>query len=149
MKKLLLALLISYSLTSYSQGFNGNQMEIIKTINIAYAEGLQNEGDSSKIDAGFHPDFYLLGKGDEKALRKLAIADWRARQLKNKAIGKLPRKSENKVSLKYSFIDITGDVAVARVDYYEGVKKTYIDYISLYRYESGWRIISKIYQKMD
>lgn len=66
MKKLLLALLISYSITSYSQGFNGNQMEIIKTINIAYAEGLQNEGDSSKIDAGFHPDFYLLGKESSK-----------------------------------------------------------------------------------
>lgn len=131
-----------------AQEWNKTQSDIIQTINTAYAEGLQNEGDSLKIDFGFHPDFYLLGKGDSSSLRKLSITDWRQRQIANQSKGKLPRPIDQTVSLTYDFIDITGDVAVAKVNYFEGKTQTYVDYISLYRYDSGWKIISKIYHKL-
>ncbi|MBD99650.1 MAG: hypothetical protein CMO34_07380 [Verrucomicrobia bacterium] len=50
--------------------------------------------------------------------------------------------------MEVEFIDITGDVAVARINYFEGESRTYVDYISLYRYGSSWKIVSKIYQDM-
>lgn len=148
MKKTLFPLLFLFTFSLSAQEWNKQQKDIINTINTAYAEGLQNEGDSLKIDQGFHPDFYLLGKGDSLALRKYAITDWRNRQIKNKASGKLPRPADREVSLIYDFIDITGDVAVAKVNYFEGELQTYVDYISLYHYGNGWKIISKIYQKL-
>ena len=46
-------------------------------------------------------------------------------------------------------IDISKDVAVTRLDYLEGGQKTYVDYISLYKYETGWKIVSKIYHKIQ
>jgi len=132
----------------FAQEFNSEQKAIADIIQTAYVEGLQNEGDSAKIDQGFHPDFKLLGKGNENALRQYAIEPWRSRQIKAKANGKLPRKEENKVSITFEFIDITADVAVAKLNYLEGGIQTYVDYITLYKYDGGWKMISKAFHKI-
>lgn len=151
MKNLILLITLGFLLIpsfTFGQNEEADKKAIENVIQSAYVEGLQNEGDSVKIDAGFHPEFRLLGIGDEKELRKYDLKDWRARQIQNRKANKLPRPQEHLVSFKTVFIDITGDVAVAKIDYLEGNQRTYVDYISLYRYDSGWRIVSKIYQDM-
>lgn len=131
-----------------AQDFNSAQKAIANLIQLSYAEGLQNEGDFQKIEDGFHPQFVMISKGSADSLDFLKLERWKEVKKESKAEGKLPRQAANKVTLSFDFIDISGDVAVAKVKYYEGEELTYLDYISLYRYESEWKIISKIYQKL-
>jgi hypothetical protein len=151
---LLLSLLLCFSSCESSNKPNQNnesksvnqQKEAIKnTIITSYVDGLQNEGDSIKIDQGFHPEFVLLGKKDDGTLRVLPISKWREAQMKKASAGKLPRLDSTKVSVEFVFVDISEDVAVAKLNYFEGKIHTYTDYITLYNYPSGWKMISKVY----
>lgn len=148
MKYLSLLFFSLWLTTSCVQELNADQKAIAELIQMAYAEGLQNEGDMEKIDRGFHPDFSMISKGTVKELDLLSLKRWKEYKAESLNNGKLPRKATERVSLSFDFIDISGDVAVAKVNYFEGETQTYLDYISLYRYETGWKIISKIYHKL-
>jgi len=36
---------------------------------------------------------------------------------------------------------------MAKIDFYVGDKLTYVDYISLYKFEEGWKMVNKIFYK--
>ena len=117
-------------------------------IQSAYVDGLQNEGDLSKIEAGFHPDFYLLGIDKGEGLWRYGIKEWTEKQLEKKANGELPLKGDKRISVKFKHVDITGNAASVKLDYYVGENHVYIDYLSLYKFDSGWKIVSKIFYKL-
>lgn len=125
------------------------QITIQNTLKTAYAEGLQNEGDSLKIDAHFHPQFTMIARKPSDSLRFVKLRGWRAAKIKARAEGKLPLVGRHKVSIKFQSIDIAQDVAVAKVDYYEGERLSYIDFISLYKIKGEWKIISKVFTKIE
>ncbi len=149
MKKAILvlaAILLSAILFSVND-VDKDKEAIKKVIQTAYVEGLQNEGDVKKIDAGIHPRFNLLGVGENNKMWNLPIDDWKKRVVKNKEEGKLPKTGNDKVSIKFLSVDITGTAAVAKIEFYIGEKLTYVDYISLYKFEDGWKMVNKIYYK--
>ena len=47
-------------------------------------------------------------------------------------------------TVKFLFVDIAGNVAIAKIEFYEGKDLNYIDYLSLMKFEDAWRIVSKI-----
>ena len=59
----------------------------------------------------------------------------------------LPKKEENKVSVKFLLVDVTGNAAVAKFEFYVGQKLTFVDYQFLYKFQENWKIVSKIYYK--
>ncbi len=123
--------------------------EAIKNvIQTAYVDGLQNEGNAEKIDFGFHKDFRLQGVGKNGKMWVMSIEDWKQSALKSKKEGKLPRKKSDLYSVKFLDIDIEGNAAVAKLECYSGNVKTYIDYISLYKFNDGWKMVNKIYYKV-
>jgi len=136
------------ALFSFSQNIEEEKEYIKQVIQTSYVEGLQNEGDAKKIDTGFHPDFKLLGidKGDN--MWKYPIIQWKEKQIKKRKAGELPLPKDKAVSVKFKSIDITGTAAVAKLEFYIGSKLTYVDYISLYKFESGWKMVSKIFYKI-
>ncbi|NPD46806.1 MULTISPECIES: nuclear transport factor 2 family protein [unclassified Lentimicrobium] len=146
MKKLFIAFCLFLSIGIFAQSVEKEQEAIKDIIQTAYVEGLQNEGNIRKIDAGIHPEFNLLGidKGDE--MWKLSISEWKDKTVKRLDAGELPRK-ENLISIKFLDIDVTGTAAVVKIEFYVGEKLTYVDYISLYKFESGWKMVNKIYYK--
>jgi len=119
------------------------------TIQSAYVDGLQNEGDMTKIDKGFHPDFNLLGIGKDNSMWKLPISQWKEKVAENVKKGKMPRTGDDKVTIKFLNVDVTGTAAVAKIEFYIGKKLTYIDYISLYKFGEGWKIVNKIFYKLE
>lgn len=123
------------------------QSAIKMVVQSAYVEGLQNEGDAAKIDAGFHPGFNLIGiaKGDQ--IWKLPIYTWKERTLLDVESGKKPKTGDDMVTVNFLSVDVTGTAAVVKLEFLVGGKKTYVDYLSLYKFESGWKIVSKIYYK--
>ena len=124
-------------------------VEAIKTtIQSAYIDGLTNEGDADKIDKGFHPDFNLIGIGEGGSMWKYPIKQWKADVLKRVEEGKLPKTGDNKVSVKFLDVDITGTAAVAKIEYYVGTVLKYIDYLALYKFGEDWKIVNKIFYKI-
>jgi len=148
MKKIvLLTVLILAAVAVMAQ--TEDQDAIKKVIQTAYVEGLQNEGDMEKIDFGFHPGFRLLGIGQGTEMWELPIYTWKEKAAKELAEGKKPRKAEEAVSIKFLSVDVTGTAAVAKIEFYVGEKLTYVDYLSLYKFQEDWKIVSKIFYKFD
>lgn len=121
--------------------------EIKKIIQSAYVEGLQNEGDMEKIDAGIHPGFNLIGIGEAGKMWSLPIEDWKKKTLKKKEKGEYPKTGDKKVSVKFLMVDVTGSAGIAKIEFYVGETLKYVDYISLYKFPEGWKMVNKIYYK--
>lgn len=51
-------------------------------------------------------------------------------------------------SIKFKSIDATGTSAMAKIEFYIGNKLTYVDYISVYKFKDGWKIVDKIFYKL-
>jgi hypothetical protein len=144
-------LIFGFSMGMWAQidGDLKKEQEAIKNIiQTAYVEGLQNEGDFEKIDKGFHPSFNLLGIDNGDIIRVLPIYSWKERIKQDKAAGKFPKPEANKVTIKFLSVDVTGTAAVAKFEFYVGGKLTFIDYLSLLKFESGWKIVSKVFYKI-
>jgi len=153
MTKLFLSALIifAFSFSTFAQNnadVKKDQEAIKKVIQSAYVEGLQNEGNLEKIDKGFHPGFNLIGIGQGAQSWKLPIYNWKESTKKKLSEGKLPKKDKDKmVTVKFLSVDVTGTAAVAKLEFYIGKKLTYVDYLSLYKFENDWKIVSKIFYK--
>lgn len=144
----LLVIMIGISILSFSQNIEEEKENIKKVIQTAYVEGLQNEGDADKIESGIHPDFNLLGIDRGNTMWKYSITDWKAKSVQKRKDGELPLTGDKKVSIKFKHIDVTGNAAMVKIEFYIGTKLTFVDYISLYKFESGWKMVSKIYYKV-
>ncbi len=111
-------------------------------IQSAYVDGLQNLGDLEKTKAGFHPDFVLLGLRDG-TLTRLPIAEWIASAGKRKADGVKPPLTV----CKFLAIDVTGSAASVKLELHQNDKRIFTDYLSLYKFPDGWKIVGKIYHR--
>jgi hypothetical protein len=117
-----------------------DEAAIKQLVQQAYVDGLLNLGDLERTRAGFHPDFVLLGLRNGQ-LTRFPIADWIASAEKQKAAGqKPPLTTIRKIS-----VDITGTAAAVRLELDRAGKLVYTDYLSLYKFADGWKIVGKIY----
>ncbi|MBR8538038.1 nuclear transport factor 2 family protein [Carboxylicivirga sediminis] len=150
MRKLqFVVLLMCFVLSASAQSDEAEVKAIKEVIQSAYVEGIQNEGDIEKIDAGIHPDFNLLGIGENGTIWKLPIAEWKEKVIERKKNGQLPRDKDNLISVKFLSVDVTGTAAVAKFEFYVGKELKYVDYLSLYKFEEGWKLVSKIFYKFE
>ena len=118
---------------------------ILKTIEKAYVQGIQNVKEIANIKKGFHPGFNLLGVDQNNHLTQFPIYTWYDVVKAREAAGEKP---EVETTAKYPLVDITGFAAVVKVELYKGDKMIFTDYLSLYKFEEGWRIVAKIYHRM-
>ncbi|PLW95344.1 MAG: hypothetical protein C0593_14320 [Marinilabiliales bacterium] len=147
MKKLLLSIiLIIATVATIAQ--ESDKEAIKQVIQTAYVEGIQNEGNIEKIDSGIHPEFRLVGIGEGDEMWILPIREWKESVKKKVKEGKLPRTGQDKVSVDFIDIDITGRAAMVKLNFYLGKQLRFIDYIGLYKFESGWMMVSKTYEEM-
>lgn len=146
----LISLLFGFSGVNLAQDVsNEAEKEAIKNaIQIGYVEGLQNEGNAEKIDAYFHPGFNLLGIAERDNMWQLPIYNWKANALNDVKTGKKPKTGDEIVTVNFLDVDVTGTAAVVKLEFLVGGVKKYVDYISLYKFESGWKIVNKIFYKI-
>jgi hypothetical protein len=117
---------------------------ITRVITAAYIDGLQNKGPVSDIEAGFHPGFELLGMRNDE-LTKWPIYSWIQYHENKLKEDPAPPAAGDRVTGKFPMIDVTGNAAVAKVELYKGGDLIFTDYLSLYKFEEGWKIVNKIY----
>lgn len=134
--------LLMLSVMAFSQ--ETDKKEIKEVIQSAYVDGIQNLGDIEDIENGFHPGFDLLIFRDNM-VNDLPIYNWIEYVKLRKAKNPEGVTEEEMVSCEYDMIDITGTAAVAKIKLFKGGKHIYTDYLSLYKFKEGWKIVSKIY----
>ena len=146
MKKTPTAIGLALLLAGYGNGAaQSTDEEAIRTvIQEAYIDGLENLKDLDKTRAGFHPKFVLLTLRDGE-MTGLPIAEWIASAEKRKAEGQEPRGTV----ARFPSIDITTSAAVARVELYRDSEFIFTDYLSLYKFDDGWKIVGKIFYQHD
>lgn len=134
-------LLVSAGLFSAAQA--GDEEAAVKeTIINAYVKGIHIDRDIPAIRKGFHPAFTMfIRKGEE--VKTLSIDDWVTSIEKSKE--KNPGPPPYKVTSDFPMVSVSGDAAVAKVMIYRDEKLIYSDYMSLYKFEDGWKIVGKIY----
>lgn len=116
---------------------------IQQVIESAYVKGIHIDGDPEAIRQGFHPEFTMFINRDNK-ITKVKIEDWIQRIIEGKK--KNPNPAPKNVTSKFSLVDYTGNAAVARIELYKDGKHNFTDYMALYKFSDGWKIVAKIFQ---
>jgi hypothetical protein len=140
MKKSVL-LLVSIFFTVAAPAQTSDEEIIKAVIQTSYINGIQNGGSADDIRQGFHPLFTMLRLVDNE-VKPLPIEEWISNIEKNKAKNEpaLP-KAEG----KFINVDITGTAAFVKLDLFRNNKRTFTDYLVLYKFSEGWKIVSKTY----
>jgi len=145
MNKIALVLSLAFLIPAGLFAGGDEEKEAIKNvITSAYVNGLQNKGPVKDIEAGFHPGFNLLGMRNNE-LTKWPIYSWVQYHENKLKEDPTPPTAEEIVTSKFPMIDITGNAAVVKVELFKGGNQIFTDYLSLYKFEEGWKIVSKIY----
>jgi hypothetical protein len=121
---------------------NQTHAEIKAVIEDAYIQGIHSEQDEALIRGGFQEDFRMLVLADN-ALDPVDIDAWLERIEGMKRDN--PELWSAEVSHHFKLIDVAGYAAVAILDVYRGEIHFSTDYMLLYKFEEGWRIVSKIF----
>jgi hypothetical protein len=111
--------------------------DVIKS---AYVDGIFNEGNVNKIRAGWYPtcDICIFSVASDTCT-------------KSKAFRFIPMFENNPVGLtpgttcKIPLVHITGYAAIAVVEIFHGEKQIYTDYMNLYKFSDGWKIVTKTF----
>jgi len=139
MRKLfLLALLFSAFMAGAQRS---DETAIRQVITESYIEGIQNGGSPEQIRKGFHPSFEML-RLMENDVKPYPIEEWIEALEKRKAES---TTAQPKAEGKFINIDVTGTAAVVKLELYRAGKKTFTDYLVLYKFNEGWKIVSKTF----
>jgi hypothetical protein len=141
MKTAFTILFLAFCSVAFSQGTD--EAAIKQVVTSAYIEGIQNRGNVEDIRKGFHPSFTMLRMTNNE-IKPLPIEEWITNIEKAKAGNEpAPAKAEG----KFVSVDITGTAAVVKLDLFRDGKRTFTDYLVLYKFTEGWRIVSKTYYR--
>lgn len=119
--------------------------EIKEVVLNGYVHGAFNELNPEAMSKTFHEDFAIFSTKGE-ALDRYEIKDWVAGTKKRKASEKFDA-SKNKWDHNFAVVDATGGSAIVKVELSKDGKHIYTDYLSLLKFDTGWRIVAKVYHK--
>jgi hypothetical protein len=136
---LAMVLLATWSLTAYADDTD----DVKALVEASYVHGAFNELNPEAMAKGFHPDFAIYSpKGEE--IGKYPIADWVQGTAKRKDSADFDA-AKNKWDHRFVSVDVTGKAAAVKIELSKDGKLVYTDYLSLLKFDSGWRIVAKVY----
>lgn len=112
----------------------------------SYINGAFNKLDAESMAKGFHEDFAIYSAKGE-AISKYPIAEWVENVKKRRADNYDPKDEKNVWEHKFTSVDVTGGAAYVKVELRNKGEHVYTDYLSLLKFESGWKIVAKVYHK--
>ena len=112
------------------------------TIERAYIDGIHRKPDLDVVLSGFHPEFRMLVPQDGRLEEVSPEAFVNLATSKREAH---PEAFADPIEHAIPLVEITGDVAIARVDLFRSGRLLYTDYLSLYRSNGRWQIVAKVF----
>lgn len=143
MRRLFVFAMFAFFINSAFAAVDTEEKEaVLKTVEDAYAIGIHIDRNPQAIRKGFHQEFVMFINGDE-GVRKVTRDEWIARiEEGNK---KNPDRPKPDVKYDLELLDMAKDAAVVKVDLHRDGKHVFTDYMSLYKFEDGWKIVGKIF----
>jgi hypothetical protein len=111
-------------------------------IESAYVTGVFITRDSNSVRRGFHPRFILSVLQSDTVL-VVPLDAWLARLRLD------GRRTTDQVQHTIDHISITANTAHVTMRLSINGRHVYTDYMGLYRFPEGWRIVNKIFQDHD
>jgi hypothetical protein len=115
-----------------------------QTIKSAYVEGIHMNRDIPAIRKGFHPEFIMFGIKDGE-VTKTSIDEWIG--WIEESLEKDPDRKMPKTEHKFTSVEVAGEAASARIEIYKDGTHVFTDFMSLYRFDDGWKIVAKTYYR--
>jgi hypothetical protein len=135
--------IVLVAIATLAKGQASDEELVKQVVQTAYVDGIQNRGNTEDIRRGFHPSFSMLRLVNNE-IKPLPIEEWITNIEKAKANNE---PAQPKAEAKFVNVDITGNAAVVKLDLFRSGKRTFTDYLVLYKFTEGWRIVSKTYFK--
>lgn len=145
---LALVAIVSFSFVSKNIEEAETIEEVKELVYNAYINGAFNELSAEAMRKGFHEDFAIYSPKGE-AISKYPIANWADGVAKRKANNYDAKDPKNKWDHKFANVDVTGHAAQVKVELFNQGKHVYTDYLSLLKFDSGWRIVAKVYMQHE
>jgi hypothetical protein len=82
---------------------------------------------------------------DAGKINKVTRGEWISRIEAGKAKNSNSPKPEIKAA--FPLVEITGNAAVVKVELHRNGKHIFSEYLSLYKFDDGWKIIGKIFYR--
>jgi len=140
----LIATVVSFTMKAISAS---SEQDIKSLVEKAYIHGAFNELNPEAMAEGFHKDFAIFSaKGEE--LSRYEISDWVAGVRKRKSSEDFD-PDQNVWKHKFDIVDVTEGSAVVKVELSKDGKHIFTDYLSLLKFESGWKIVAKVYTRHE
>lgn len=122
----------------------GNDKSAVRqVVDDAYIRGIHEEQDEAAVRAGFHPDFTMYVRRQDR-VETVTLDQWFPRVEKLKAND--PELWNQPTIRHYESIDVHGDTACVRMRVFKGDRYFSTDFMLLYRVDGRWRIVSKAFE---
>ena len=126
----------------HAQSPEADRQAIEAVVRTAYVDGVHAKPSAALMRQGFHPDFHMFVLGRDGKLVAVTLDDWAARIEKGAAERKGPAPE---VKADFTRVDVTGSAAVVQLQLHRDGKHLFTDFLSLYRFPEGWKIVAKIF----
>ncbi len=118
---------------------------IKKAVLVGYIEGIHGNQDPKTVMVGFHEDFAMIIPEENGNIRKVSADAW-LDFIVNTAKAQNSRLWNLKTAYHFDFVDVTDNAASVKIQVYKGEKHFSTDYLLLYRFVDGWKVVSKIFK---
>jgi hypothetical protein len=141
MKRLTLLACLLFAFTAFAAD-GPDDAAIKEVVDRGYVQGVHNDADGAKIRGGMHESFIMFVRNGD-AVTQLTRDAW----IERIEAGKKPDTPRAKTTADITVLDRSGDSAVVRVNLFRNGKQVFTDYISLYKFEGGWKMVGKIFYR--
>ena len=143
-RALRLALAVVFTLVPAlsAQAADDEAAAVQAVVEAAYVRGVHAQFDPEAMRRGFHPDFRMLVLREGR-LEAVALEEWIARMEKRRR--EQPAGTPPRVTHTFTFTDVAGPAASVRVELNRDGRHVFSDYLSLYKFPDGWKIVSKTF----
>lgn len=109
-----------------------------KAVVNAYIEGVFLRGNAAMIKKGMHPDcdVLILRQGNLIKINAHTYADKFAEN---------PGPLHAGTTYEFTYVHVTGYAGFAIVEIFQNGKHIYTDYLNLYKFADGWKLVTKTY----
>ena len=147
MQRKILCNAVIFAVLAFSDVLSANEVEkkaVMNVVEAAYVKGVHAEPSGEAMRQGFHPDFIMFVQDGEK-ITKVTRDEWITRV--EAGIAKSSGGPKPAVKHEFPVVEVTGNAAIVRVELHRDGKHVFTDYISLYKFADGWKIIGKTFYR--
>ena len=119
--------------------------KVIEVVKRSYVNGAFNKLDTDAMKMGFHNEFAIFTPDGEE-IKKYPIKKWINNTIKNKKSAKFDA-DKYKYDYEIERVEVTGQAAAVTLLYSQDSKLVYTDYLLLSKFDSGWKIVAKVYHR--